>query len=74
MIYIGYSFKKLYNYNKHKDQIMGFYVKDTRRKVTEICGNDPFYAFHMWLWYLGLNPKYAFWWIGLKRWLRKEKR
>lgn len=73
MVYIGFSFKKLYNYVKHKNEIIGFYVTDTKLKSTEICRLHPFIAFEYWLWYLGVPPKYAFIDLQIKSWIKKIK-
>ena len=72
MKYIYFSFKKGWDYGKHKPAIYGFCVTDTKARHTDVCGLNPFLAFSTWLWYLGVNPKYAFWWIRLKK--KKNKK
>ena len=43
----------------------GFYVVDNKQKHADYCGWNLIITICCYLWYLGLNPKYAFW-LSLK--------
>ena len=57
------------------DHLPGFYVIDSKARHSDYCGWNLFLAIEIWLWYLGLKPKYAFFDVVLKmRWKHACKR
>ena len=60
MPYYNYYFNMKY-ITIRKYPFKGLYVVDSKAKYADYCGWKFAVAFCTWLWYLGLNPKYAFW-------------
>ena len=50
-----------YFYYNFKVPFKGWIVEDTKRKISDYCGNQFWLAVRVWLWYLGiLSTKRAF--------------
>lgn len=49
----------------------GIYVGDTKLKCADYCGWNPILALETFIWYLGVNPKYAFLHLRIKRFFKK---
>jgi hypothetical protein len=45
----------------------GFYVVDTKTKCADYCRWNLFLAIETFIWYLGVNPKYAFLHLRIKK-------
>lgn len=52
----------------------GFYVFDTKLKCADYCGWNLFLALQTYAWYLGLNPKYAYFDLAIKRFIKNACR
>ena len=54
-----------------KHPFKGFYVVSTKYKCSDYCGWDIILVIEVLLWYLGVNPKYAFFSVPIKRLFKK---
>lgn len=51
-------------YYNFKEPFKGWIVSDTKRKVSDYCDHHFWFAFRIWLWYLGI--------LSTKRTFRKH--
>lgn len=49
----------------------GFYVVNTKLRCADYCHWNLFVALQYFAWHLGVNPKYAFVSVRIKKWIRK---
>ena len=52
----------------------GIYVVDTKLKCADYCHWNIIAALETFIWYLGINPKYAFVSLRIKNWIKKIRK